>query len=73
MDKKTKQYVLVGKTEVIMDTQNPEWTTQFTLEYRFEEKQDFLVKVYDKDGNDLNDLSKHQPCGELQFTMSSKN
>ena len=72
LDPKTHQYLIVGRTDVIVDSQDPEWVTQFTLEYRFEEKQEFLVRVYDKDGDDLNNLSKHQLCGELPFTMSSK-
>jgi Ca2+-dependent lipid-binding protein len=61
---KTGRFEFYGRTEVITDSQNPEWHDQFTMEYRFEEKQDFVVQIYDKDGANLNDLSQHQLCGK---------
>jgi hypothetical protein len=38
-----------------MNTNNPTWTKQFKLEYRFNEKQIIIVKVYDHDNGGLNE------------------
>lgn len=63
VDPVTNEHLLVGTTEVLMNTQDPEWMTSFTFEYRFEEKQEMIVRVYDKDD------SRDQLIGELPLTM----
>mmetsp|Transcript_106698 Transcript_106698/g.309490 ORF Transcript_106698/g.309490 Transcript_106698/m.309490 type:complete len:679 (+) Transcript_106698:315-2351(+) len=63
------QFVEVGRTEVLYDQPNPRWTKQFKIDYFFEEIQTCLVKVYDEDKAGVHDLSKHDFCGQAQFTL----
>ncbi len=60
----------VGNTEVIKDSLNPKFIKNFQLEYRFEERQKFLIKIYDV--NDFNSpelLDKHDFIGELDLML----
>lgn len=59
----TQAYELVGESEVIENNADPVWTTPFVFEYRFEEKQDMALQVYDKEGD------KSEILGELRFTL----
>ena len=43
-DQKTGTFNKVGRTEVVQNSQNPEWPLQFTITYKFEEKQEFVVR-----------------------------
>jgi hypothetical protein len=38
-DSKTKNYTLVGKTEMILNNLNPDFTKTFTIDYYFEKEQ----------------------------------
>lgn len=60
-DRKTNELVEIGKTEVIKDNLNPKWETKITMEYRFEERQELNITVYDFDG-DVN--KKHKAESE---------
>jgi len=54
-----------------MDSQNPDWATNFLLDYYFESVQDFKVKIFDKDGSaPETQETKHDFCGEANFKLS---
>ncbi len=60
----------VGRTEVIMDNLNPRFIKSFAVEYHFEERQRFKVKVFDVDDFTANAaLSSHDFVGELEFQL----
>jgi Ca2+-dependent lipid-binding protein len=60
----------VGKTEIIKDSLNPKFIKNFQIEYRFEERQKFMIKVYDVDDFTRPDLlEKHDFIGELEFML----
>ena len=46
-----KTKMKIGKTECIYDNLNPNFVTNFDLNYLFEETQTFLVEAYDMDDN----------------------
>lgn len=60
----------LGRTEVIRDDLNPQWTKQFVVDYYFEEVQKFCVRVYDDDKEGESDLSAHDYIGETYFQLS---
>ncbi len=65
-DVRSGQWVKAGRTEVIMDTQSPEWPTQFILDYFFESVQEMCFRLYDKDGSaSLDQETKHEFIGEV--------
>uniref|UniRef100_A0A0N5A400 C2 domain-containing protein n=1 Tax=Parastrongyloides trichosuri TaxID=131310 RepID=A0A0N5A400_PARTI len=41
-------YQEIGKTEVIWNCLNPEWSTKIKLDYKFSERQRLMFEVYDK-------------------------
>ena len=48
-----------------MDTINPEWPTQFVVNYYFESIQEVTIRIYDKDGKSpASNLRAHEFCGE---------
>ncbi len=48
-----------------MDTINPEWPTQFVVNYYFESIQECTIRIYDKDGKSpTSNLRAHEFCGE---------
>ena len=52
--------VLLGKTEVIWDNHNPDFVTQFTVDYYFEETQTFEILAMDcDDERAINNFNKH--------------
>lgn len=60
----------VGRTEIIKDSLNPEFIKNFQVEYRFEERQRFKIKVFDVDDfSDKAPLEKHDFIGELEFML----
>ena len=60
----------MGKTEVIRDSLNPKFIRNFTVEYHFEERQRFRIKVFDVDDfSEHASLSKHDFVGELEFML----
>jgi hypothetical protein len=71
-DRKTGQLVKCGRTDVIMDTQAPQWPTQFILEYFFEATQEITIRLFDKDGSGSIDRENvgHEFIGEATFTLS---
>jgi hypothetical protein len=57
--------------EVIQDCLNPQWATPLYFDYLFEQIQDYVIEVYDKDDGPISDLTRHQKCGEVSFRLSS--
>lgn len=72
-DPKTGVNTKLGITNVIMDSQNPNWPTQFIINYYFEVTQEITVKIYDRDGEyPLEQVDKHHEfCGEVSFQLST--
>lgn len=53
-DSRTPQFTLIGKTEMILNNLNPDFTKTFMIDYFFEKEQIIKFEVYDVDttGND---------------------
>ncbi|XP_071477474.1 copine-8-like isoform X1 [Diadema setosum] len=64
------KYVEYGRTEVIMNTLNPNFVKKFVLDYFFEEVQHLKFELYDVDSKSP-DLSKHDFLGSLECTMGN--
>ncbi|CAN0022215.1 unnamed protein product, partial [Sphacelaria rigidula] len=66
----------VGRTEIVSNSQSPNFTAQFTLTYIFEEVQSLRLEVYDADSayktNDASQLvlSKQDFQGVAETTMA---
>ena len=63
---KTGQFKEIGKTEIIKDNQNPEYTTSFSLEYHFEQRQFVKIECRDADNTSGTDFDV---VGECQFEL----
>ena len=59
----------IFRTEVCRDTQDPKWTTQLRIRYRFEEVQRLTIKIYDEDARGSADLARHDFLGAARITM----
>lgn len=59
----------IGRTEVLLDSPNPEFVTPFKVDYLFEEEQLFCVRVYDEDAKNNRDLKKHDYLGGMYFKL----
>ena len=58
----TDQWSELGRTEVIMDADNPEFAKSFPVQWYFERTQWFRFECYDADDADA-DLSSHDYIG----------
>lgn len=65
----TRQEREVGRTEVVRTTESPKFSTKFRLEYRFQEQQTYVVRVYDEDLRYATDLKEHDFIGGCVFTL----
>jgi hypothetical protein len=62
---------MIGKTEVIWDSPNPNFVTQFEVDFKFEENQEMLVEAYDMDDDkNPNNLSKQDFIGSANFQLA---
>lgn len=53
-----------------MDNLNPNFITSFLVEYKFEERQKFMVKIYDVDDFTPGaPLENHDFVGEVEFML----
>ena len=53
-----------------MDDLDPKFITNFQVEYRFEERQRFKIKVFDVDDfSKTAPLTKHDFIGEIEFML----
>ncbi|XP_065837978.1 copine-5-like [Oscarella lobularis] len=59
-----------GRTEVINDTLDPQFSTTFIVDYYLDELQPLKFEVYDVDSNSA-DLSSHDFIGEAQVNLSN--
>jgi len=58
----------VGRTEVIRDTLDPEWTRKFVLNYNFEQRQMVKFEVYDWDAESPK-LDIHDFLGQCEISL----
>lgn len=65
----TKQEKEIGRSEVVRGNKNPRFQTTFRLEYKFQEEQTFIVRVYDEDLRYATDLKEHDFLGGTVFTL----
>ena len=57
-----------GRTEVLQNTLNPEFSTKVLIGYRFEEQQKLKFKIYDVDSNNPI-LENHDFLGETECSL----
>jgi hypothetical protein len=63
---------MLGLTEMIADSLNPEFVTEIPTDYFFEKQQNMIVEVYDADdATCLNNLSKQEFIGKHSFVLAS--
>ena len=63
-DAKNKNYTMIGKTEIINNNLNPDFTKTFTIDYYFEKEQWVKFEVYDVDSMSLEHI------GNCETTLS---
>ncbi|XP_019852495.1 PREDICTED: copine-9-like isoform X2 [Amphimedon queenslandica] len=69
--KKGREWIKLGRTELIENNLNPKFATTFTLKYHFEEIQDLKFIVYDIDDKKHIDNPKNQDIiGEMTCTLA---
>lgn len=59
----------LGRTEVFRENRNPRFSTSFRLEYKFQEEQHFVIRVYNEDLKYSTDLKEHDFIGGCFFTL----
>ncbi|XP_046386198.1 copine-8-like isoform X2 [Ischnura elegans] len=64
-----KKWVEFGRTEVIVNSHDPDFTKKFVMPYRFEEQQPLLFKVYDVDSSSSN-LENHDYLGAASCSLA---
>ena len=67
---KTGAIQRIGNTNVVKNTENPDWPEQIVLNYMFEETQLLKIQIYDQDTPDLNNLKIQDSIGEVSFTLA---
>ena len=65
----TRQEVEIGRTEVVRGSNSPKFDNSFRLDFRFEEEQSYLVRIYDEDLKYNTDLREHDYLGGVVFTL----
>lgn len=64
------QWQEVARTEVIVNSRNPDFTKKIVMMYRFEEQQKLKFGVYDVDSSST-DLNKHDFIGWVEITLGN--
>lgn len=59
----------LGRTEVARENRNPKFKTTFRLEYKFQEEQHYVVRVYNEDLKYSTDLKEHDFIGGCIVTL----
>jgi len=59
----------LGRTEVVRGNPDPSFPTTFRLEYKFQEEQHYIVRVYNEDLKYSTDLKEHDFIGGCCFTL----
>ncbi|KAH7731119.1 Copine-8 [Aphelenchoides avenae] len=62
-------YKEIGRTEVIKNCLNPQWSTKFELPYYFEQSQGLKFELYDIDSRNAN-LNKHDLLGIAETDLA---
>ena len=65
------EWVLSGKTEIVSDNLNPDFTTFFTVDYSFEKQQKIKFQVLDKDVNSSEEIGSIE--SQVGSIMGAKN
>jgi len=63
------QFFELAKTEAIQDNNNPDFSKQITIDYKFEEVQVIRLDIYDADSPNINKLSDHDYIGHCEFVL----
>ncbi|KAH9489380.1 Copine-8 [Bulinus truncatus] len=64
----SQRYIEIGRTEIIKDNLNPQFSKHFIVDYFFEECQRLKFEVYDVDSTSHN-LSQQDFIGEVEVTL----
>jgi Copine/C2 domain len=59
----------VGRTEVVKGNRNPEFRQTFVLDFKFQEEQTYVLRIYDRDLEFCPDLKEHDFLGGAVFTL----
>lgn len=59
----------IGRTEIVRESKDPSFLTTFRLDYRFQEEQTYIMRVYDEDLRYATDLKEHDYLGGAIFTL----
>lgn len=71
-DPKTKADRKIATSELIKNTENPDWPMAYTVDYQFEVIQEVKIKLYQHNGStSSNDESKHKLIGQGTFFLSN--
>ena len=65
----SKQEREVGRTAVVREDENPCFENTFRLEFRFQEQQAYVIRVYNEDLRYATDLKEHDYIGGCIFTL----
>lgn len=68
-DSKNKSFVEIGRTEVIYDNHNPNFSKQFRMDYFFEEEQILRFDCYDEDKKGSKRLKDHDILGSCSMAL----
>ena len=72
VDYKDENKKFVAQTEVIQDSNNPEFVTEIIVDFYFESQQNFCVDLYcAEDMECLSDLKKQEYIGSIDFILGS--
>ena len=69
MIRSSERAIEVGRTEVVYDTQNPDFASTFKVNYHFEENQMLTVKIFDEDKKGSRSLSDHDYAGMITVSL----
>ncbi|CAB9508204.1 Copine-6 [Seminavis robusta] len=59
----------VGRTEVVRGNRNPHFDKLFVIDFKFQEEQTYVIRIYDRDLDYCEDLKEHDFLGGAVFTM----
>ena len=68
-NEKSGQFFELSKTEVVQDNNDPEFTKQIKIDYKFEEVQLLRLDIYDADTPNIDQLSDHDYIGNCEFVL----
>jgi len=65
----SKQEKEIGRTHLVKQSNNPSFPDHFPMEYRFEQEQNYVVRVYTEDLQFSTDLKEHTFIGGCIFSL----